>query len=293
MKSDRQAYLLLCLTMSFWAGNFILGRGVHAHVPPIALATMRWTLASLFILPVAINYLREDWPVIRKNLPILIFFGTIGVGAFNTLQYSGLNYTSSLNGLVLQSSAPLCIVLASFLLFGDRIALHQAIGIAVSSLGVLVVLAKGDLEKLLALHFGFGDLLLIIGVICWAIYTAVLRKRPNIHFLSFAAVTFIIGATVNMPLWILEMSTGRTLHADLTTVLSIAYVSIFPSVLAYIFYNKGVEIIGPARAGSFIHLVPFIGGALAIALLGEEPRLYHLAGFGLILAGVWLTAHKA
>lgn len=287
------AYLLMALTALFWAGNFVLGRGVHEHVPPIALAWTRWTLATLIVLPFALPQIRREWPDIRRNLPILAFFGTVGVGAFNTLSYTGLNYTTALNALVLQSSGPILIVLACFLIFGDRISLRQAIGIMLSLCGVLVMVARGDMAVLKGLELNRGDLFLIAALVLWGLYTAFLRKRPRIHWLSFVGVTFFIGALVNVPFFIWEHLSVRQLQLDLETAAAIAYVSIFPSVLAYIFFNRGVELIGANRAGVCLHLVPLFGAVLAILLLGEEPQTYHFLGIALIIAGVTLAARKA
>jgi drug/metabolite transporter (DMT)-like permease len=286
------AYLLLSLTALFWAGNFVLGRGVHEYIPPIALAWTRWCLATLIIVPFAIPHLKRDWPVIRANLPILLFFGIIGVGAFNTLSYTGLNYTTALNALVLQSSGPILIVLMSFFIFGDRISPRQALGITCSFTGVLVMVARGDFSVLASFELNRGDLLLLAALGLWGLYTAYLRKRPAIHWLSFTATTFLIGALINTPFYAWEHLTVRQLHFDAQTLAAIAYVSIFPSVLAYICFNRGVELIGANRAGVCLHLVPLFGAVLAITLLGEEPRAYHFIGIALILAGVTLAARK-
>ena len=286
------AYLLLALTALFWAGNFVLGRGVHQHVPPIALAWTRWCMATLIIAPFALSHLKRDWPVIRANMPLLLFFGIIGVGAFNTLSYSGLNYTTALNALVLQSSGPILIVVVSFLIFGDRISPRQTLGITVSLTGVLVMVARGDFSVLAGFELNRGDLLLIAALALWGLYTACLRKRPAIHWLSFAATTFLIGAAVNTPFFVWEHLNSRQLQFDAQTLAAITYVSIFPSVLAYICFNRGVELIGANRAGICLHLVPLFGAVLAIALLDEQPRAYHFIGIALILAGVTLAARK-
>lgn len=286
------AYLLLALTALFWAGNFVVGRGVHEHVPPIALAWARWCLATLIVLPFAMPHLKRDWPVIRANLPILIFLGTIGVGAFNTLTYSGLNHTTALNALVLQSSGPILIVLASLIFFGDRVYPRQAFGIAISLIGVLLMVARGEMSVLGDFMLNSGDLLILAALALWGLYTAFLRKRPDIHWLSFVATTFLIGLLVNTPFLVWEHMSGRHLHFDAETAAAIVYVAIFPSVLAYTFYNRGVELIGPNRAGVCLNLVPLFGAIMAITLLGEEPRAYHLIGIVLIVAGVTLAARK-
>jgi drug/metabolite transporter (DMT)-like permease len=286
------AYLLLSLTALFWAGNFVLGRGIHEFIPPIALAWTRWFFATLIVLPFAIPHLKRDWPVIRANLPILLFFGIIGVGAFNTLSYTGLNYTTALNALVMQSSGPVLIVISSFFIFGDKISLRQALGITASLTGVLIMIARGDTNMLAGFELNPGDLWILAALALWSLYTACLRLRPPIHWLSFVAATFIIALAINTPFFAWEHINVRQLQFDRQTLAAILYVSIFPSVLAYICFNRGVELIGANRAGVCLHLVPLFGAILAITLLGEEPRAYHFIGIALILAGVTLAARK-
>ena len=243
-------------------------------------------------LPFALSHLKRDWPVIRANLPIMLFFGIIGVGAFNTLSYTGLNYTTALNALVMQSSGPILIVLATFVLFGDRISVRQAIGITLSLSGVLIMVARGDLSALAEFKLNTGDLWIVTALALWGLYVAYLRKRPDIHWLSFTATTFIIAAAINTPFFVWEHLTMRQLQFDTQTIAAIAYVSLFPSVLAYICFNRGVELIGANRAGVCLHLVPLFGAVLAITLLGEEPQAYHFNGIAFILAGVTLAARK-
>ena len=286
------AFLLLSLTALFWAGNFVLGRGVHGHVPPIALAWWRWLLATLIVLPFAWPHVRRDWPAIRENLPILIFLGATGAGAFNSIAYFSLNYTTALNGVVMQSSAPVLIVIASFLLFGDRIRPLQAFGIGLSLFGVMTMVARGEFAVLAEMSLNKGDIGLLIAMATWAVYTAFLRKRPQIHWLSFITVTFGVAVLMNTPLMAIEHSSGWQMQFTEKTLLAILYVAIFPGLLAYIFFNRGVELIGANRAGVFMHLVPFFGAALAMTLLGETPRLYHATGITLILTGVALAARK-
>jgi len=287
------AYLLLSLTALFWAGNFVLGRGVHGDVPPLALAWLRWTLATVIILPFAWPHLKHDWPVIRANRGIVLFLGILGAGMFNTISYLSLNYTTAINAVVMQSSVPVLIVIATFLLFGDRIRPRQFLGVVISLCGVLTMVARGDLDVLMHFTVNSGDLGLLGAMVIWAIYTACLRKRPEIHWLSFIAATFIIAAVLNFPLFIIEHLSGWQLRMEAQTFFAVLYVAIFPGLLAYIFYNRGVELIGANRAGVFNHLVPFFGAALAILLLGETPHLYHAAGLGLIILGVTLAARRA
>jgi len=287
------AYLLLILTMLFWAGNSVVARGMHETVPPLALAWLRWTLATIIILPVAWPHLRRDRAVILANWPILAVLGAIGTGTFIALYYYGISKTSAINALVINSAVPIFIPLATFTMYGERISRLQAAGIGVSMLGVLVVLSKGDPGVLASLDLNLGDLWVLAAMAVWAVYTALLRHQPPIHWLSFAAISFAVAALVNLPMFIGEHLLFRQIQVTPEAVFAIAYVATLPSVVAQIFYIRGVELIGGNRAGVFMHLIPLFGAILAIAFLGEQLRLFHLVGFAIILVGVWLASRPA
>jgi drug/metabolite transporter (DMT)-like permease len=286
------AYLLLPLAALFWAGNFVVGRGIHEQLPPATMAWIRWVLASSLFLPFALPHIKKDLATLRAGWFPLLLFGTIGVGCFNTLAYLGLNYTTALNGLVIQSAGPILIMIGGFILYRDQVSAKQSLGVLISLSGVLIVLSKADWNKLAALHLNSGDLWVLAAMGVWAIYTVLLRIRPDIHPYSFIGVTFIIGAIFNTPLMLIEFLWFRQPVVTTESLLSIAYISIFPSILSYLCWNKGVSLIGSSRAGVFLHMVPLFGSLLAILLLGEQPHLYHALGFALILGGVSLTAQS-
>ena len=284
--------MLLALTALFWGGNFVMGRGVAGHVPPISLAFLRWSIATLIILPFAWPHLRRELAVVRQHWPILFFLAATGGGSFNTLTYIGLNHTTALNALVLNSAAPVLIALACYLLFRDRVSGLQGVGIVISLAGVLTVISKGALDVLLSLKPNAGDLWVLGAMLIWAVYTAFLRQRPRVHWLVFAFVLYFLSAAVNLPFFVGELIAGAELHLTWTTVLAVGYVSVFPSVLAYLFYNRGVELIGGTRAGVFMHLIPLFGAIFAIGFLGETLAPYHGVGFALIVVGVTLAARS-
>lgn len=292
-KAFNNAYLLLCLTALFWAGNQVLGRAVAGHVPPVALSFLRWSLATLFVLPFAWPYLKRDWPVVCEKWLFLGFLGIIGGGAFNTLQYIALNYTTAINSLVLNSTGPILIAIACVLIFNDRLTVRQMLGTVVSMAGVLVVVSRGELEMLASFSLNRGDLIILFAMAITGVYTAYLRLRPNIHWITFLFCQFLASGLFNAPLVLIEaIEFGNTLQPTLFTVLAIGYVSIFPSILAYFCYIRGVELIGGVRAGIFLHLIPLFGALMAIGLLGEPLAAFHIVGFILILAGVALTSRK-
>lgn len=278
--------LLLSLTSAFWAGNFVLGRAVVGVVPPITLACVRWALAALLFLPLALPHLRKDAVEIARGKGIILFLGFIGAGCYNTFSYLGLVSTEALNGIVLNAAGPIFIAATAWMLFGDPLDVPQLIGMASGFLGVLLIIAKGDLSSLAGFRFNLGDGLIILAMVTWSLYTAFLRKRPRISWQSLNFSLYVVAAVCNLPFAFVEHSFGHSLAVNWATVAAIAYAAIFPSLIGYICYNRGVELLGPARAGLFLFLVPVFGAILAKVCLGETLHLFHAAGFALIAAGV-------
>jgi drug/metabolite transporter (DMT)-like permease len=287
-----QPYLLLALTSLFWAGNTVLGRFIVGHIPPITLAFIRWCGAFAILLPFAARHLRRDWPTIRKHAGVLTLLAFTGFSIYNTLAYYGLQYTTAINGLLLQSVAPLCVAMWTFALFGDRLTLRQAIGIGVSLSGVLVIVCHGSLAILLGIQFNRGDVCFLIALVIYGFYAAFLRKRPPMHPFSFLAVGMAGGAIMLIPAVALEIASGKIMIFDAESVASFAFVCIFPSLLGYLFLNRGIELIGANRAAPFIHLVPVFGSAMAIVLLGEQFRLFHAIGYALVFSGITVATRR-
>jgi drug/metabolite transporter (DMT)-like permease len=288
-----QPYLLLSFTSLFWAGNTILGRYVAGHIPPMTLAFVRWAGASLIVLPFAARHIAQDWPVLRKTWPMMLLISVTGFSVYNTMAYYGLQYTTAINGLLLQSIGPLFVAVWTFVLFGDRLTLRQACGICVSLSGVLVIICHGSLAVLLNIAFNRGDIFFVIALVFYGFYAAMLRKRPAIHPLSFLAVGMGIGAVFLVPFVVYEFESGRTFVLDTESLLSFAFICIFPSLIGYLFLNRGIELVGANRAAPFIHLVPVFGSVLAIVLLGERFELFHAVGYGLVFSGITIATKKS
>ena len=286
------AYLLLTLTALFWAGNSVIGRAARDFVPPVALAFWRWFIAFLLIMIVAAPYLKRDRARLIAKWPAVLALGLLGVAAFNTLLYSGLQFTTALNAVLIQSAQPPLILLAAFLLFGDRAGAAQIAGVLLSLAGVLVIVAGGDLDRLVQLRFNPGDALILVAALLWVIYSVLLRFRPEVHPLSFLAVTFAIGWLAILPLYVAELAAGRHIVVAPESFAALAYVAIFPSLLAYAAFNRGVELLGAGRAGIFLNLMPVFGALLAVGLLGERLTLAHAIGMALIGAGILLTRNR-
>jgi drug/metabolite transporter (DMT)-like permease len=281
--------LLLSLTSLFWSGNFVLGRAVHETVPPIALAFWRWTGAFLLVIGFAWPHLRRDLPALLPRWRILLAYAAFGVASFNTLTYIGLQSTTAINALLLQSVMPLAILLCTLLFFRENAAPMQWLGILVSLGGVAAIASHGAPADLLTLSLNPGDAWVLAAVALYAVYSALLRRRPLVHPLSFVAVTFGMGAVIILPFFLWEHVTIARMPATGTALAAVGYVALFPSLLAYLCFNRGVELMGANRAGQFVHLMPFFGSMLAILFLGEAFRAYHAAGITLIGAGIVLA----
>ncbi len=284
-------YLLLTLTPLFWAGNWIIGRGLHADIPPMAMTFFRWLFAVLILAPFALRHLRRDWPNIRRNWKVLSVLGAIGVGTHNALAYLGLNYTTATNGVILNSFIPVMIVTLSWVFLHERLTRLQGLGVVISLGGVLTILSQGSLGTLLAFRLNVGDLLVILSMAMWSVYTIGLRWRPaGLNVMSFLLVVAVIGNACVFPLWLGEMALGHFVVWTWPNFAALVSVALFSSVLAYLMWNKGVEEVGANVAGLFVHLMPVFGIVLAWLFLGERLAEFHVAGIAFILAGIWLTS---
>jgi drug/metabolite transporter (DMT)-like permease len=287
---DNQPYLLLSLASLFWAGNIVLARHVAGHVPPMTLSCVRWIGACLMLLPFAWPHLKQDWPVLRARLPLMIALSATGFAFNNALSYWAMQFTQALNALLIQSSGPLFVALWSLILFGVRLTWGQLAGIALSLVGVLTIILRGDFAAFASIKPNLGDVMFAAALVAFGLYSALMPRRPVIHQLSLICFTMACGALLLLPLSAWEYANGTTLKFDAITMITLAYVVIFASTLAYLFFNRGVALIGPNRAAPFLYLVPVFGSVMAILLLGEEPRLFHLAGYLMVFAGVVIAS---
>jgi drug/metabolite transporter (DMT)-like permease len=289
---NHQPYLLLSLTSLFWAGNIVLARYVAGHVPPMTLSCVRWIGAFILLWPFAKDHLRRDWPALRARMPLMLMLSATGFAFNNALSYWSLQYTTALNALLIQSSGPLFVALWALLLFRVRLTWAQLAGIAISLCGVLTIILRGDVAALAAIRLNRGDLMFAGAVLSFGLYSALMTRRPVTHQLSLISFTMGLGALMLIPLAVWEYASGFAPKTDLLTAATLAYVVVFASTLAYTFFNRGVALIGPNRAAPFLHLVPVFGSVMAIVLLGEELKLFHVIGYVLVLAGVIIASRK-
>ncbi len=292
LKISGKPYLLLTLAILFWSGNTVVGRAVRADIPPLAFAFWRWFTAAVIILFISRPHLKKDWATIKRNWPILLLLAVIGIAAFNALLYSGLQWTIAINAFLLQTMMPVFIVSLSFLLFKEKVTAAQILGVLFCLGGAVVIITNGDLMRLYSLSMNRGDISIFIAVVFYAGYSVMLRKRPPIHHLSFMAATFSLGTLLLLPLYLWESLSGRPIEFNRTSVLAVGYVALFPSIISYFCFNRGIELVGANRGGMFMYLMPVFGSILAIIFLDEAIRWYHLAGIALILPGLLMATRK-
>jgi drug/metabolite transporter (DMT)-like permease len=286
-------WTLLILGNLFWAGNIVLGRGVVGVVPPIALAYWRWTGAFLIALGFAWPHLRRDLPTLLRHWKLMLLLSATGIASYNTMSYIGLTSTTALNVLLLQSAMPLVIVVWALALFGDRPTLRQCAGVAVSLAGVVTIAARGSLTVLMQLRLNRGDLWILLAMAIYGIYAVALRRRPTVHPLSFLVAAMGIGSCMMLPFYVWETMQGAVIRGGMEAFLAMAYTAVFPSFIAYLFFNRGVELIGAGPAGQSMHLMPLFGSVLAVLFLGEQFRAYHAIGISLIGAGILLATLRS
>jgi drug/metabolite transporter (DMT)-like permease len=287
--TNRKAYVLLLLTTLFWGGNAVAGKLAVGHVSPMLLTTARWGLALVILCIIGWPRLKADWPRVRRHALYLMALGAVGFTVFNVALYSAVIYTSAINVSIEQAGISMLILVGNFLLFRQRATWAQITGFVVSLIGVALTASHGDPARLLALDLNFGDALMLGAVVAYAGYTLALRFKPDIHWQSLM-IALTAGAFVtSVPFAVAEFQSGAGIMPDVRGWGVVLYTAIFPSILAQIFYVRGVELIGANRAGLFVNLVPVFGTLLSILVIGEALYLYHAIALALVLGGIWLA----
>jgi len=286
----KSPYVLLPLAMLCWAGNWVVGRAIHEEIPPFTLNFWRWASSLLLILPVAWTPLRRQWRLMLRHWKWVLPMAAIASAIFQSMVYLGLQSTTALNGALLIALVPILVAAIAAALLGDRFTPRQALGIAVSLAGAVVVIVRGDAAVLRALAFNPGDLWILAAVPIWALYTVLLKRwPPGLDRMSFLAAMALVGVVVQFPFFAWEWSAGRHMVVTPASVAAIAYTAVFASFLAFVFYNAALQRTTPTVAGPFHHLHPAFTALLGIAFLGERVGWYHAAGVACIALGLYLT----
>ncbi len=281
-------YLLTAVAPLCWGGNIVLARGVADIIPPVSFAFWRWTIAFVILLPFTWRTARQDWSRVVKSWKIMSVLSILGISFFNTLLYTAVHTTTAINGAMIQTAMPAVIILATLLMYKEKVTRLQLLGVAICIFGAFIVILRGRWDTLLGMSFAPGDILMIGAVILYALYSALLRQRPAIHPLSFLIYTFGLGIVFLLPLYVWELAGSATMILTPHVILSILYVALFPSIVAYFCWNRGVEVLGANRTGLLINLIPVFASLLAILFLGETLQAFHIIGMALIFGGMIL-----
>jgi drug/metabolite transporter (DMT)-like permease len=284
------AALLLTVSSACWGGNIFIGRLVHAEVPPVGLSFWRWALALAVFLPFAWPKVRRDWPVMCRHWRILALLALTSMAGFHTALYLAVNYTTATNAALLIAICPLLVPVLAWALYRDPVTPRILAAILLSLLGVAVVILRGDPARLLALQVNAGDLIMLAAVFFWSLYTVLLKRRPaGLHPQSLLVAMMVATSVMLLPVYLWESVFVRTMPVTADALLAVAYVVVFASILAFLCFNRGIEVLGPSTGGLFLHLIPVFAALLAFVFLGERLQAFHAVGIAAIVGGILMA----
>jgi len=283
-----QAYCLLILTTLCWGLNAVFARMAAGEISPMLLVSIRWLGTLVLLVLFAGRTIMNGLPFIRQNMGYTFLMGLVGLGGFGTLIYYSAYYTTAVNIGIIQGAMPAIVLVGSCWFFRTSVNFVQIAGIVVTMLGVAFVSINGELEKLMSLSFNKGDLLMLIAVICYGAYTVGLRRKHNLSSIVLFASVVVWAFISTLPLTIYEFASGKTVWPDENVWIIVGLIVLFPSFLSQICFIASVKLIGPARSGVFVNLVPVFASFLAVQLLGEAFELYHGLSLFLVLSGIFI-----
>ena len=291
--ANGQGWLLVTLTSLFWAGNVVAGRLAVGEVSPMVITCLRWIISAAILVSLQRRALVAEWPKLAPRWSTILWMGGFGYTGFNALFYLAAHHTLGVNLAIIQGSLPIFVLAGGALFTGARIGRWQALGVAMTLAGVVAVAARGDIAMLASLNFSAGDLLALLACFIYAIYTLALPNRPQVSALTFLTALACAAAVSSMPLLAAEVALGQAVWPSFKGWIILTYIALFPSLLAQICFIRGVELIGPARAGVFTNLVPVIGALFSVAFLHEAFGLYHAAALSLVVGGIFMVERFA
>ena len=294
MSKNTKAYIMLILATLFWAGNFTIGKFAYTeNVPPYSLAFLRWILVWIILIPFTYKEISKIKIEVKNNLSLFFILGFTSVGIFSAFTYNALNYTQVINASLFNTAIPVSIILVCFLLKIEKTNIFQISGLIVSVLGILAIITRLDLNILLTLNFNKGDIYMVIAIISWGIYSALLKKKTfNISLLSLVHVVCTFGLIILFPAFLLELAQEKTTEINSNLIYILLYIAIFPSIGSYYCWAGAVSIIGANRAGIFLSLIPLFSTIFAIIFFNEKFLFFHFIGSILIILGLFLSNKK-
>ena len=295
LSKNKTAYIFLILTTLFWSGNFIVGKAAYLfEIPPFTLNFYRWTFAWLILAPFTLKEIYKKKDYILDNIKLILVLGITSITIFNSIVYYSLNFKQVISGVLMISTIPVMIIFFCWVFRIEKTNPYQILGVILSLLGVVVIVIKADLSKLMNLNFNKGDLWMVVAMFSWAMYSALLRKKKlELSQMSLLQTIISAGLILLLPAYLIEMLLGYKLNIHLPFVLTLSYVVIFPGLASFIFWIKGISIIGSNRSGIFLHLMPIFSTILAILIFDEKFMTFHLIGAIFIISGIILSSKKS
>lgn len=282
----RTAYLALVIATMCWGANAVAGKLAIGHISPMMLTFLRWLLAVIIMFSISLPHIRKDWPVVRSNIPILIFYGAVGFVVFNAAVYTAVKYTTAINAALEHALIPVLIFVLNFVLFRTKVSWAQVLGFTITFIGVLTTAVHGDFATLTSMAVNVGDAIMMIAVVAYAVYTIGLRWRPPINWRTMMAMTALVATIASVPLVLWEYSAGQLILPDATGWIIVVLIAIFASLVAQILYIVGVQNIGANRAGLFINLIPVFGMLFSATFIGEQLQFFHIVALVMALGGI-------
>jgi drug/metabolite transporter (DMT)-like permease len=294
MNANFKAYLMLTLCAFFWSGNFIVGKFATLYqVPPLTLNFFRWLIVWIILIPFTAKDIFINIKIIKEKFCSILLMSITSISIFNSVVYYSLNFTQVLNGALMISTIPVLIIFISFIFRVEKINLNQVLGLILSITGVVIIITQLEFSRLTHLDLNKGDLWLLVAMLSWAIYSTMLKThKTGLNYLTFISVIVTLGLIFLFPQFLFELKNEELIKFNFVFILIISYVVLFAGLGAYIFWNKAVLVVGPSRAGIFLHLMPVFSSFMAIFLLNEKFMNFHIFGAIAIILGIYLSSKK-
>ena len=294
MNKINLAYILLILTTIFWSGNFIVGKAASFYqIPPFSLNFYRWFFAGLILLPFTLNEIIKKKSYLQRNIGLYLVLGITSITIFNSIVYYSLYHTQVITGLLMISTIPVWIIFISSILNIEKSNKFQIFGVILSLIGVFSIITKTDINIIKNLNFNKGDLSMVIAMLSWAIFSSLLKKKTHkITQIALLQIVIICGLIFLIPVYLVEIYLGYKINIDKPFLFTLSYVVFFPGLLSFLFWIKGISIIGTNRSGIFLHLMPIFGTIMAILIYDEKIMFYHFIGAVFIVLGIVMSNKK-
>ncbi|MGJ7487788.1 DMT family transporter [Variovorax sp. LT2P21] len=288
---NSQAYVLLVFTMLTWGANAVAARLAVGEIPPMLLTCLRWSVCCIALALTARAQIATHWRSLLPRWRSIALMGALGFTGFNALFYAAAHHTTAINIAIIQGTIPVLVLIGSLILYRTRITGLQIIGAVLTMGGIAVVASQGELARLAALKFNIGDVWIVIACVLYAGFALGLRQRPAVPAIVFFAALAAVAAVVSVPFVVAEIAMGQSYLPSAKGWLLVLFIGLLPSFISQLTFMQAVALIGPARAGMFMNLVPIFGPLLAVMVLGEPLSAYHAVALALVLGGIYIAEY--